>query len=509
MLLPIKECGKGVNKDLLPSELAPGFWSDALNVEFSDGFARQRKGVQAVYTTPTAVPYFLLTYNTATARFLVQASTTSVFVDDGSTRTDITGPALTGGRDDRWTGGDLNGVLILNNGVDAPMYWNGDTATNLASLPAWPAGYTADWCRVFKNYVVFGGLTKAGVKYPTLVLWGDSADPGSVPTTYTSAATNDAGEDPVEAIGPLIDALQLGDVLVLYGQEGRTAMQYIGGSDVFRFPRLPGKDGLRFRACVAQTPKGHVFLSNGDVMLHNGGDAVSIAQGRIREWIFSTLDTTNGNRAFLTLNPQRSEVWIVFPSTGNSDCNTIAAWNWNDDTWAIHSISNVVYGTSGIVASALAGGTWATDSATWDSDVTTWDQDEFNSNEARLILATSTPLIGLGNTGSSDFGSSFSWHLERKGIRPSDADQNLILRATRWAIKGTAGTTASIYHGSAPTADATPTYATAATYTQGVSNWVNAIAKRGRYLAVKASGTSGQLLALRSFEMDIRGGGQF
>src|SRR6187549_342267 len=147
MLVTVSECGKGVNKDLLPSELAPGIWSDSSNVRFRNGFAEKRKGFKTEYTTPTAVPYWIGTFSTSTARFLVQLGTATAFVDDGSTRTDITGTPPSGSRDDRWTGGDFNGVFFCNNGVDDPMYWNGNTATNLAAISGWTAGTKADAMR--------------------------------------------------------------------------------------------------------------------------------------------------------------------------------------------------------------------------------------------------------------------------------------------------------------------------------------------------------------------------
>lgn len=511
MLLPIKDCGKGVNKDALPTELAPGMWSDGLNVEFGDGFARQRKGVQVVYTTPTAVPYFMMTATLGATRYLIQAGTATIFADDGSTRTDLTpASAPTGGRDDRWTGGVLNGVPFLNNGVDDPLYWDGDVANNFAALSGWTAGDTVSAMRAFGYYLVGLGYTPTGgALKPYRVKWSNAAEPGSLPTAWTASSTNDAGEVDITEAGVLVDCLPLGNVNIIYGKEGRYAMRYIGGNEVYAFDPLPGKDGLFNKGCVVNTPKGHVFMSNGDVMIHTGGMATSIAQGSYRNWIFSTMDSANASRAFLTLNPQRSEVWVVFPSTGQTDCDKIAAWNWNTGVWTTHEISGLTCGTSGLVSSSLSGGTNDSDTATIDSDTATNDQDEYSANEARLILATSTPQIGLANVGSTDFGSTFDWYLERTGIRPSEADQMLILRGSRWAFDGASGATASIYHGAAKTADADPSYVTASTHTQGTTNWVTKFANRGRYLAVKVSGTSGQQLALRSFELDIRPGGQF
>jgi hypothetical protein len=34
----------------------------------------------------------------------------------------------------------FNGILILNNPVDGPYYWNGDITTRMRRLPGWAAG---------------------------------------------------------------------------------------------------------------------------------------------------------------------------------------------------------------------------------------------------------------------------------------------------------------------------------------------------------------------------------
>jgi hypothetical protein len=511
MLLPIKDCGKGVNKDTPASELAPGVWSDALNIEFDGITFRRRNGMQAVFTTPTAIPYFLLPYSVSnTTRHLIQAGIATIFTDDGTTRTDVTHATPPAGSiDDRWTGGVLHGVPFLNNGVNAPMYWDGNVANNFVTLAAWPAGDKVSVLRAFSFYLVGLGYTPSGVALqPYRVRWSNAAEPGSLPTTYTAADTNDAGEQDLTEAGTLVDCLPLGDANIIYGKEGRYAQRWIEGNSVFDFSPLPGKDGLLARGCVVDTPKGHVFLSNGDVMLHNGGEAVSIAEDKMRSWIFSTMDRTNAQRSFLTVNPQRSEVWVCFPSAGATTCDTAAVWNWTANTWSIYSLPNVTYGVAGLVPS-LSTETIDSDTATIDSDVTTNDQDEFSSNERRLILSTSTPKIGLANTGSTDFGTAISQRLERTGIKPSDADQMLILNRSRWHLSGVDGTTLTVYHGSHRLAAAEPTYSSGVTLTQGTTEWVNAFAKSGKYLAIKATGTGSQPLVGRSIDLEYEVGGRF
>ena len=57
------------------------------------------------------------------------------------------------------------------------------------------------------------------------------------------------------------------------------------------------------------------------------------------------------------------------------------------------------------------------------------------------------------------------------------------------------------------TADGDPTYVSSS-FTQGTTDWCNAISNRGRYAAVKFQGTSGQQMSLRTVRLDLRGSGQ-
>lgn len=510
MLLPIQECGKGVNLDLLPSELATGMWSDAANVRFRDGFMQKRKGTTAAYTTPTATPYWIGTFSTSTARFLVQASTAKVFVDDGSTRTEITGvSAPTGARDDRWTGCDFNGVLIMNNGVDDPSYWNGNVATDLATISGWTAGTKADAVRAFKNYLFAIAVTKAGTKFPYRLMWSNAAEPGALPTAWTASSTNDAGEQDIVGIGHLVDALPYGDALIVYGQEGRYAVRYIGGNDVFSFQQLPGKDGLLNRGCVVQTPKGHVFLTLGDVRIHAGGESISIADGVVRKWLTANMDSANAQRSFVCLNPQESEVWVCFPSTNQNDCDTVLAWNWNaqpGEGWAKFTVPNLTYGTSGLISSALSATTYSSLAATvtYDTITTLYSQNEASSSEARLIVATSTPTIGLANTGSLDFGTRVSWYAEKTGIALSKgADLIRPITGARLHLDAVAGTLVTVKLATTKFPDDAPSYSGSGSHTQGTSNFVNKFTTAGRYGSVRLEGADDQPMSMRSYQLDI------
>lgn len=590
-LIKIKECGGGVNRDLMASELPPGVWTNCTNARFGNGFAEKRGGIAAAFTTPTVVPYFTTTYITSAARFVVQAGTTKVFVDDGTTRSEITrytdGAVIssitrvgttatlttatnhgrttgdtvtvfgavptgynvtgaitvtgattftytmaadpgssattvgqysynvqanfTGAVDDRWTGGAFNGVLILNNPVDGMYYWNGDVTTRLRRMPAWPSGQKCDSVLFFKNYILALGATISSVKQPQVIYWGNAAEPGAVPTSWTATSTNDAGSTPqtAETGGSLVDGMVFGDVAYIYDQDSRFGVRYIGGNSVFQVFRIPDVDGLLGRGCIANTPKGQVFLANGDVRIHNGGGSESIIEGSNRRWLFNSMDTTYATRSFLAINPRKNELWVAFPTTGNTSCNRVLVWNWKDNTWGDFSISGLTYGTTGLIPSTIGSAIIDSHTEVIDTNTAVIDGNEYSQNEGRLILSTTAPKIGLADTGSTDFGTAITFMLEKRGISLDDSESVKVLSASRPQVKAPEGTVLSIQHGSCMTAYADPVYSTAVTYTVGTDNWANSFARGGRYMALKITSSDYPIVALRSIDLDYTTQGRF
>ena len=591
MLFKVTDCGGGVNKDLLPSELAPGQWSDSLNMRFPNGFAQRRKGITEAFTTPVVALYGMGTYTTSTKRFLIEAGLARVHVDDGATQTEITrytdgvvigsitnvtttatlntttahgrttgqtvsvfgafpaayngtfvitvvdadtftytmlsdpgGSAttvgqysynvqanFTGDADDRVSIFSLNGVLIFNHPVDGPYYWNGDTTTRLRRLPGWPVGQVCRVMRPFKNYLIALYPTISSVAQPHTVMWSNSAEPGAIPTTWTAASTNDAGDTPqtAEASGALVDGLALGDSFILYKDDARFAMDFIGGNDVFRVYRLPGNDGLLAPGCVAATPKGHVFLTNGDIKVHNGGEAQSIAEGRVRKWFLVMMDTTYSGRSFIVPNNPFSEVWVCFPTFQETAPDAVLAWNWNDNTWGIYSTPLISCATSGLIAAGVGSGSWASYSgSSWSELSRRWVENEYSSNEQRLILGTATK-IGLADTGTKDFGVSITSRLTRSAINTGDADGMKTITRVRPHIDAQPGTVLDVYVSCMKTPEADPVWSTAATFTVGTSIFANRFSKAGRHPAVKIETDDDKIWTLRTYELEMESGGRF
>jgi len=500
----------GFIPDAQPQELPVNAWSYVRNGRFRDGYAEKFRGESLIFTAPSVTPYFLMPYRNLNSKLWIHAGTARVYVDDGANRFDLT-PAspFAGGVDDRWTGGVASGVAVLNNGIDLPQFWGGNTGTPFAPLTGWNVNWRAASVRPFKNYLVALNVTKSGTQFPYMVKWSAAASPGAVPSSWDETdPTKDAGEqDMAETTDTLVDQLPLGDINVLYKERSMYGMQYIGGTFVFRFYKLPGDVGMLARGCAAQIPLGHVVLTAGDLILHNGQGPQSIVNARTRRWLFNSIDPTNYQRSFLCVNRAMNEVWVCFPENGQASCTAALVWNFKDDTFGVRSLANVTYGASGPIL-FNSNATWASDSNAWNTDTTSWNSDGFGGSEERLLITTTAPQISLTETGTQIGGQAASVTFERTGMA---FDKPYVVKTVKSVvprIDASVGTVLTIQVGASMDSEQAPVYSAPVTYTVGSTRKADLFAT-GRFLALRIMSSDTQPFRLRSFDLEIDERGRY
>lgn len=456
-------------------------------------------------------------FNVTNEAITVTGPTTFTYaltVDPGTSATRIgrlIGPGaavnnFTGAIDDRWTGGVLGGVLVMNNGVDAPQYWGGG-AQKLQTLPGWNAAWTAQVIIPFKNYLVALDVTKSGTRNRNLVKWSVAAVPGAIPDSWDETDLNrEAGElDIAETPDFLVDALPMGDSLFIYKERSMYVLRSIPSQLIFQVQRLPGDSGMLARGCGAVTPVGHVVLTPGDVVLNTGQGVTSIANGQVRRYIFNNIDSTNYKRAFVTTNPQRNEVLVCFPLTGSSTCNKAAVWNWVDKTWGFRDIGDTTYGAVGQV-DEITQGTWASDSESWDLDVTTWGESAYAPNEARLLLSQLTQIAAFDASGSDDGVNPVVGTLERTGMYFDDAQAYKLMRGVWPRIDAPTGSVVTFTPGAAAVPHGVPTWGAPVSFVVGQDPKADFFAQ-GRYNALRISCAAPW--RIRAMDVDVVKTGKF
>lgn len=390
------------------------------------------------------------------------------------------------------------GNIVTVSGA-TPSAYNGSFAITVTSATTFTYVMLSDpggAASVVGTYVV---VSKK--RYPHMVKWSNAAAPGSLPTTWDETdLTQDAGEvDLADTHDLLIDALALGDSLIIYKERSAYSMRYVGQPFIFQFQRIPGDIGMLFRGCGDVTPVGHVVLAAGDVVLCDGNSFKSIADGVVRRHIFKSINTQNYKKTFVCTNPQKNEVLICYPSDGSEVCNKAAVWNWDTGLWGFRDLPTTYYGESGLVNIQVPT-TWATDSDRWDFDATDWSDDEYSPNESRLILACNGKIAGFDIGSSDDDVNILNGSLERVAMTFSNPYANKLVRAVYPRVEADKGSELFVQVGASMNATEPPIWSNPVPFRVGEQVKADSFAQ-GRYLSFRFYGAF--QWRMRSFDVDM------
>ncbi len=392
-IISLSETGVvGLNFDIPPTELTPPAWTSGKNIRFQDGSAMPVRGDAAIMGTSPfqpiwAFPFAESLYDTV-AWILPGTDAIQAFYND--TLYDITnvlGP-YTGTVEDRWSGGALGGLFILNNGVDKPQVWpEVNVATEIIDLANWPANTTAQCIRSFKNFLIALDVTKTSVRYRTMVKWSHPADPGFVPASWDETdTTKDSGEYSLtETASACVDAVPLKDNLIIYKEDSVWGMQYVGGTFIFRFYKIFGDFGMPQRDCAVEFQAGsHIVFTGDDLILHDGNTAQSIATNKVRS-LLRQISVPQLRSCYMVTHVARNEVWFCFRQQTDDAvyADTALIYNWIDKTFGIRALADYYCLVAGRISPDPL--LWQEATYPWQTAQQEWDELSKESSIPRLL----------------------------------------------------------------------------------------------------------------------------
>lgn len=258
----------------------------------------------------------------------------------------------------KWNITELSNVLIFNNGVEAPQMLIPQQPT-FADLTAW--GYengeqktwTVTKMVAYKNFLLALGVIEDGTEYPQRVRWSDLAVPNQAPPTWDATDTTaSAGfNDLSEARGNIIDAVPMGDYLVLYTAQDVFIVSYVGGNNIFAFRKSMSDVSILAEGCAVNINGGHFLVTTNDVVFHNGSTWQSIITDRIKEELFSAVRTTDYRQVRVQNYPAKNEVWILYPSAKGMELDRAAIYSTVNQTWTFRELPNLTCIGYGVVPS--------------------------------------------------------------------------------------------------------------------------------------------------------------
>jgi len=372
----------GVITDVDPFDLPLGAWSMALNVRFENGRVSSAPVWRAVGNPlSNTSPRFVFVANKAD-------SSTSIYVcnfdgtvidwtPNAETDVSITG-FTTNEAEAQWTGAALAGVVYLNR-EDRHPWCLKPTDSIFSEVPLWDSGWHAKIIRAYAGALATFNITKDGVRYPTMVKTSDIvADPGVPPPSWDATdATTNAVENPLtEMNGEIVEAQQLGNAMIIYSNQETWQMAADGSDDVYSFRPLPFSKGAIGTNCVVEVDNQHYVFGADDIWKHDGLSSESIADAKVRKFVFNTLNAKQSDRFFASYNPSKKTIsfnyvsgdaYVVFNGKG---CNRAAVYHIPTGTWTFDDVPLAF--ASGYAKVSLQTQTWTNVTGTWATAGGTW-----------------------------------------------------------------------------------------------------------------------------------------
>ena len=510
MKFSVQKIGKLIT-DQPAWQLPPDAITTANNVRVND-YQLGTIGGHSQFFQGTAAPYFVMPITDGSTYYWLYMGLDDGYIYNGTASTNITRAAgvYTGSATDRWNGCIINGVPVVNNGVDDPqMFAPISTATDLILLTAWDTNWKAKVIRQYKNFLVALNVTKSSVVNAHMIKWSDIADSGTVPSSWdeTSASTL-AGETYLsETDGILIDAVQLRDELIIYKEDSVYGMQFIGGVNVFRFRRIRGLGGILAQQCAVEFDRGHFVVGGAtsrDIYIHDGQSSVSIAEDIVRDAFFSDLDSDNYASTFVVPHYTKKEIWICYPSSGSSLPDKALIWNYLKDQWTFTELpANTTHGDSGVVD--ITAYTWATlPYTTWDEWTGIWNERQFSPVTDTLVMASTDTWTYKFEDGNQFDGVNAKCTIERIGLDIGDSSDYHMVTAIYPYIEGSS---VNVYIGSQASQNASVTWEGPYVFDPSTDYKVN-VRRSGRLHAIRFESEANVQWALSGYGLEYQDSGK-
>ena len=492
----------GIVYDLPPDAVEQGIFNSGRNVSFRDGLPERVGGYRPVFGTPLHEAEYLINVRDPVVNWWMYPGQSAIGVTDGTLHYDIT---PTAGLDptttyNQWTGGILNGIAVVNNEWNNPLYWPGQSAQECVDLPGWPAGTKARVLRPFKYHLFAMNVTDQNGIFPDMVVWSDAAEPGAIPQSWSPTPANQAGFAALSAGGGgIVDAAQLRDQLVIFKDGSTWICSYVGGNDIFAFRKVLETSGLLGNNCAVEIKGMMVALSDSDVIAFDGQQAQSLLDKKNRKWMFNQLDPVNYRNSYVVRNWLESEVWVCFPTVGNQYPNMALVWSRDDNTWGVREI-NAPTMRQGLVAPSVAIPTWDAQTATWLNAVGMWDAPTYQAAAETILASVDGELVNYDGSNTND-GVNIQAVITKSGVALGDPQTRKLIKRVWPRIDAPYGTQIYIRAGGHDQPNGSVAWAAPVLFTVGEDEKVDTFAQ-GRYMAIEVASDGNQPWRMSGFDVE-------
>ncbi len=429
--LPVRDLGSiGLVTDIDPYNLPINGFTTADNIRFDEGKVKRsvlfRTVKDSLGFTPRAC--FGVVPPTGFDTVLVVSDNWVINEYANNALTNRSG-SITGSSSPKpYTINSLADVVYINRPDRVPVY-RLPSGTNFSDLTNWDSNWRCEAMRPFGEFLMALNVTETNTNYPNRIRFSNIVQANAIPDSWDATdATKSAGfVDLVQMQTPIKDGLELGSNFLIYSSSEVFSMDFVGGSLLFSFRKLFSDDGVINQNCIVEADGKHFVFGNSDIYTTDGNTKISVADKRIRQSVYKSLNVKNSDRCFVQHNKVLSEIYFCFQagdSTVNfpntTRCNRAAVLNYRDNTWSMIDLPNVSSGTTANVDTVT---TYADATETYETIGGTFHDQEDSFNRHTLMIGqndtdngiTSDKLYALD---LSDSGSSVAFAIDTQATKP-------------------------------------------------------------------------------------------
>ena len=372
--------GGGLVSDSNAFTLTDQEWSDMNNVRIHNRAVSKIEGHQRAVTLDHEPVHsvFVDGYNNDFF-YYIDTEGRTYRVDAADSETEVT-KGVSGTRDELAEGvqyqmNPIQGgyTLLVNDGSQTPQYitsvGSGTNTTELTDIPGWEynSAYntvSAAVVRPFKYVLIAMGITQTRASDSAIernvgtIRVSNQAAPGAFPTwdpTATNADTADEFE--LAENGEIIDGVALGDNFMIFTRNDIYSLRLTGNTTVpvSVSKQLSGR-GMLAQSCGLEFFGKLFVVGPEDIYTFQGGAGTqSVADDRVRDAFFDSLNQTHYQNTFVVHNERHDEIWVCYPDTDSTGpCNRALIYNYTNDNWTKRDLPNVYQGSSGPTVSSNA-----------------------------------------------------------------------------------------------------------------------------------------------------------
>jgi hypothetical protein len=182
---------------------------------------------------------------------------------------------------------------------------------------------------------------------PRKVQWCDQENN----TTWTPAATNQAGDYELATPGTLMAGKRVKGVNLLFTDVDVHTASYVGAPFVYGFEKAGSGCGLISAQSVAAIDTAAIWMSKSGFWIYDG--YVKPLPSDVSDYVFGNMNFNQASKVYAVHNSQFGEIWWYYPSSSSNENDSYVTFNYRENHWNIGSLARTAGTDAGVFVSPL------------------------------------------------------------------------------------------------------------------------------------------------------------